>query len=90
MPRAGHFAALDQPRFVAGQIVEFIRNHLNNRIAGPFLGFEGIWKGDERRFIKLLQRQERPSVTAIIAASSAASGREEEAAESSATVPART
>ncbi len=57
VPRAGHFAAEDQPEKVAGVLVEFIRNHLGEEaLAGPFLGFDGIWKGDEEEFVRFLQR----------------------------------
>ena len=53
---AGHFAATDQPDWVAEAILTFIIS-----IAGPmnmgdvFLGFDGIWKGDEAMMIEDLR-----------------------------------
>jgi pimeloyl-ACP methyl ester carboxylesterase len=56
VPRAGHFAGTDNPRFVGNAIVNFVR-----RIAGRTaladinLGAQGIWKGDERLMIQDLR-----------------------------------
>ncbi|WP_161954096.1 alpha/beta fold hydrolase [Candidatus Methylomirabilis limnetica] len=56
VPRAGHFAGIDQPRFVADTIVNFIRRVKGRKaLADINLGNEGIWKGDERLLIEELR-----------------------------------
>ncbi len=53
---AGHFAAVDQPNKVANAMVLFL-----SEIVGPenlgdvFMGFDGIWKGDEKHVINSLR-----------------------------------
>lgn len=52
VPRAGHFAGHDNPKFVADSIVNFVRRVAGRgALADVNLGNEGIWKGDERRMI---------------------------------------
>lgn len=56
VPRAGHFAGTDQPKYVADTIVNFVRRVMGrNALADINLGNNGIWKGDEREMIKDLR-----------------------------------
>ncbi len=56
VPRAGHFAGTDQPRYVADTIINFIRRVKGRKaLADINLGNEGIWKGDERLMIQDLR-----------------------------------
>lgn len=56
VPRAGHFAGIDQPKFVADTLVNFIRRVKGRKaLADINLGNEGIWKGDERFLIQHLR-----------------------------------
>lgn len=56
IPRAGHFAAIDQPRFVADSIINFVRRVAGRKaLADVYLGDAGIWKGDERLMIRQLR-----------------------------------
>lgn len=56
IPRAGHYAGIDQPGFVADTIVNFIRRVKGRKaLADINLGNEGIWKGDERLMIEELR-----------------------------------
>ena len=56
VPRAGHFAGTDNPRFVADTIVNFVRRVKGRQaLADINLGNEGIWKGDERLLIEDLR-----------------------------------
>jgi pimeloyl-ACP methyl ester carboxylesterase len=56
VPRAGHFAGTDNPRFVADTIVDFVRRVKGRRaLADINLGNHGIWKGDERLAIRDLR-----------------------------------
>jgi pimeloyl-ACP methyl ester carboxylesterase len=56
VPRAGHFAAVDNPWFVADAIVNFIRRVAGRgALADINLGSHGIWKGDERLMIRDLR-----------------------------------
>lgn len=56
IPRAGHYAGIDQPGFVADTIVNFIRRVKGRKaLADINLGNEGIWKGDERFMIEELR-----------------------------------
>ena len=57
IPRAGHFAATDQPDKVAEELLNFMREHMGiTALADIFLGFTGIWKGDEELLIRDLRR----------------------------------
>lgn len=57
IPDAGHFAHTDQPLYVADTIVNFIRRVVGRgKLADINLGFEGIWKGDERQMINDLRQ----------------------------------
>ncbi len=57
IPRAGHFAGTDNPRFVADTIVNFIRRVKGRgALADINLGNEGIWKGDEAALIGDLRK----------------------------------
>jgi pimeloyl-ACP methyl ester carboxylesterase len=54
IPRAGHFAATDQPDIVAENIISFgyrIIEAYSEYYTTPFFGFTGIWKGDESKII---------------------------------------
>src|SRR5260370_34305707 len=52
VPRAGHFAGTDNPRFVADTIVDFVRRVKGRRaLADINMGNQGIWKGEERHVI---------------------------------------
>lgn len=52
IPRAGHFAGTDNPKFVADTIINFIRRVKGRAaLADIYLGNDGIWKGDEARMI---------------------------------------
>lgn len=56
IPRAGHYAGIDQPGFVADTIVNFVRRVKGRKaLADINLGNEGIWKGDERLMIEDLR-----------------------------------
>ena len=56
VPRAGHFAGTDQPNFISASILNFIEEVSGKEaLADIFLGFDGIWKGDERQMIKDLR-----------------------------------
>jgi len=57
IPRAGHFAGTDNPRFVADTIVNFLRRVKGRgALADINLGNEGIWKGDEAALIDDLRK----------------------------------
>ena len=56
VPRAGHFAGTDQPNHVSAAIINFIAVYSGkDSLADVFLGFDGIWKGDEKEMIKDLR-----------------------------------
>ncbi len=56
VPRAGHFAGTDNPRYVSDSIVNFVRRVVGrSAMADVNLGNQGIWKGDEREMIKDLR-----------------------------------
>lgn len=56
VPRAGHFAGTDQPRYVSDTIVNFVRRVKGRAaLADINLGNEGIWKGDEAHTIMCLR-----------------------------------
>lgn len=53
VPKAGHFAGTDQPDYVSASILDFIsRISGKDKMADVFLGFDGIWKGDEANLIR--------------------------------------
>jgi len=53
---AGHLLGVDQPDWLAENILTFIISILGpEEIADVFLGFDGIWKGDEAKMIKDLR-----------------------------------
>ena len=53
---AGHFAATDKPNYVSAAILNFIAEKSGKEsLADIFLGFDGIWKGDEKKMIKDLR-----------------------------------
>lgn len=55
--QAGHFAATDKPNEVAEGILNFIMNTSGkNSLADVFIGFDGIWKGDEEEMIHKLRK----------------------------------
>ncbi|MGH8009870.1 MAG: alpha/beta fold hydrolase, partial [Candidatus Binatia bacterium] len=57
VPRAGHYAGVDNPLFIADAIVNFLRRvHGRGALADINLGTQGIWKGDERLMIKDLRK----------------------------------
>jgi len=57
IPRAGHFAGTDQPDRVAEEIINFIGRIMGrDKLADIFLGFTGIWKGDEDKVISDLRQ----------------------------------
>lgn len=54
---AGHFAGFDQPDIVAENILNFIRAISGvDSLADIFLGFTGIWQGNEEEMINDLRR----------------------------------
>nr|QBK90562.1 MAG: haloalkane dehalogenase [Pithovirus LCPAC104] len=56
---AGHFAAFDQPDWVADAILNFIRQEFGvNNLADIYLGMsnDSIWKGDEEEMIEDLRK----------------------------------
>lgn len=56
IPNADHLAGTDQPNFVSDGILDFIsRVSGKESLADIYLGFDGIWKGDEREMIKDLR-----------------------------------
>ena len=56
VPRAGHFAGTDQPRYVSDTIVNFVRRVKGRAaLADINLGNQGIWKGDEAHTIMCLR-----------------------------------
>lgn len=61
--RAGHFVATDKPKEVAEAIVSFIIGELGvDKVKQAFLGFKGIWKGDEVQVINKLKHFNSNSV----------------------------
>ena len=63
IPDAGHFAATDQPKRVSECILNFLTRELGIGALGDiFLGFGGIWKGDEVYLINGLRRLFQPGV----------------------------
>jgi pimeloyl-ACP methyl ester carboxylesterase len=53
---AGHFAATDKPNYVSAAILDFISRVSGKESMGDvFLGFDGIWKGDEKEMIRDLR-----------------------------------
>ena len=57
IPDAGHFAHTDQPEKVAETIIDFVRRVVGRAHLGDiFLGYQGIWKGDERHMIGALRQ----------------------------------
>lgn len=57
VPRAGHFAGTDQPELVAEKIINFVGRVVKRKnLADVFLGYTGIWKGDEHMKIKDLRK----------------------------------
>ena len=56
IPRAGHFAATDNPNCVADTITNFIRRVMGRAsLADIYVGNDGIWKGDEHQMINELR-----------------------------------
>ena len=56
IPDADHFAGTDQPNFVSDAIIDFISRYSGKDSLGDvYLGFDGIWKGDEKEMIKDLR-----------------------------------
>ena len=54
---AGHFVETDQPEKVAEAMFNFMSNIVGiNKMGDICLGFQGIWKGDEREMIKDLRQ----------------------------------
>lgn len=54
---AGHFLTTDQPNWAAEAILTFIIATVGKEaVADIFLGFDGIWKGDELMMIKDLRK----------------------------------
>lgn len=54
---AGHFAGTDQPERVAEEILNFLSRELGRQaLADIFIGYTGIWKGDEYNMIKDLRK----------------------------------
>ena len=54
---AGHFVELDQPERVSEIIINFIARELGrDKLADIFLGYTGIWKGDEYTMINGLRQ----------------------------------
>lgn len=50
---AGHFAGTDQPQRVAEEIIKFLGRELGKQnLADVFVGYTGLWKGDEYLMIK--------------------------------------
>lgn len=49
IPNAGHFAGVDQPELVAEAIMDFLSEKVSDRLRlnDLYIGFTGIWKGDE-------------------------------------------
>ena len=53
---AGHFAGTDNPNYVSAAILDFIaRVSGKDKLADIFVGFDGIWKGDEKEMVKDLR-----------------------------------
>ncbi len=56
IPRAGHFAATDNPNGVADTLINFTRRVSGrSALADIYVGNDGIWKGDERQMIQDLR-----------------------------------
>ena len=56
IPDAGHFAGTDQPVIVASTLLNFLNRELGlDALADAFLGFDGIWKGDEEELLRDLR-----------------------------------
>lgn len=54
---AGHYAGIDQPDRVAEEFLNFIRRVVGTSGLGDiFLGFSGIWKGDEKNLISQMRQ----------------------------------
>lgn len=57
IPDTGHFAHTDQPEKVAEIIIDFVRRVAGRaRLSDIFLGYQGIWKGEERHLIGALRQ----------------------------------
>lgn len=59
IPRAGHFAGLDQPDFVAASIMDYLmEKHSLEAFGDIFFGFNEtiLWKGDELEVIKDMRK----------------------------------
>ncbi len=56
VPNAGHFAAMDNPNDVASELIDWIST-ISGRssLAQIFVGFDGIWKGDEAGMVSSLR-----------------------------------
>ena len=56
IPDADHYAGTDKPDFVADAIIDFVSRVVGkDKLADIYLGFDGIWKGDEKEMIKDLR-----------------------------------
>jgi len=58
IPRAGHFAGLDQPELVAEAILGWLNKDpsMRRRLNDVYFGLTGIWKGDERHVSESLRK----------------------------------
>jgi len=57
VPRAGHFAGTDNPDTVAANMLNFLNEGLGLEVlADAFLGYDGIWKGDESVLLASLRK----------------------------------
>ncbi len=53
---AGHFAGTDKPDYISSAVLNFITEKSGkDKLADIFLGFDGIWKGDEEAMIRDLR-----------------------------------
>lgn len=57
IPRAGHFAGLDQPELVAEAILGWLNKDpsMRRRLNDVYFGLTGLWKGDERHVVESLR-----------------------------------
>jgi pimeloyl-ACP methyl ester carboxylesterase len=57
IPRAGHFAGLDQPELVAETILGWLNKDpsMRRRLNDVYFGLTGVWKGDERHVVEILR-----------------------------------
>jgi pimeloyl-ACP methyl ester carboxylesterase len=56
VPRAGHFAGTDNPNYVSAALINWFDEYFSGYDQhAPFMGFDGIFKGDEKHIFETLK-----------------------------------